>query len=125
MKRQSIQPTYDHRKTGDRFTVETRVNDRRVSLTPTRDPFVCHRVTIGWRGLLTGLLRRSLVVEVLVGGDREIVDDVMELDADCLTDNSTRRGEWNEQIQGALSRAANSHSHANERDAMPPIEEKG
>ncbi len=102
MKRHSIKPTYDHRETGDRFTVETRLNDRRVSVTPTRDPFVCRRVTIGWPDLLAGLLRRRLIVEVLVGGDREIVDDVMELDADCLTDNSTRRADFDRDLRRAL-----------------------
>ncbi len=102
MKRQSIQPTYDHRKTGDRFTVETRIDDRLISVTSTRDPFVCQRVTVGWRDLLAGLFRRRLVVEVLVGGDPEIVDDVMELDADCLTFKSTRRDEWNDHIQRSL-----------------------
>ena len=97
-KRQSIKPTYDHRETGDRYSVETRVNGRRVGVTPTRDPFVFHRVTIGWRDRL----RRRLVVEVLVSGDPEIVDDVMELDADCLTSDSTRRDEWNATVQKAL-----------------------
>ena len=100
--RQSIQPTYDHRETGDRFTVETRVDGRRISETPTRDPFVNQRVTLGWRDLLRGLLRRRLVVEVVVGGDPQIVDDVMELDADCLTDNSTRRREWNAHVERSL-----------------------
>lgn len=97
-KRQSIAPTYDHRETGDRFTVESRVNGRRAALVPIRDPFVFHRVTLGWRDRL----RRKLVVEVIVGGDSEIVDDVMELDADCLTFNSTRRDEWNATVESAL-----------------------
>lgn len=100
--RQSIQPTYDHRETGDRFEVETRINGTRLSVTPTRDPFVHHRVVIGWRDLLRGFLRRRLEIVVIVGGDPEIVDDVMELDADCLTFNSTRRVEWNAHIQCRL-----------------------
>lgn len=108
--RQSIQPTYDHRETGDRFTVETRVAGRLVSLTSCRDPFVFHRVTVGWRDLLHGLLRRRLEVVVVVGGDPEIMDDVFELDADCLTFNSTRRKEWNAQVQSALTRAGVSSS---------------
>lgn len=100
--RQSIAPTYDHRETGDRFTVETRLNDHRIGMTTIRDPFVTHRVTIGWRGLLRGLLRGRVAVTVIVGGDRGIVDDVMELDADCLTFGSTRRQEWNAQVQRSL-----------------------
>jgi hypothetical protein len=98
--RQSIQPTYDHRETGDRFTVETRVNGRPISAVSIRDPFVTQRVTVGWRDRL----RRKLVVEVIVGGDSAIVDDVMELDADCLTYRSTRRVEWNRQVQKALEK---------------------
>ena len=103
-KRVSVTPTYDHRETGDRFTVETRINSRTISVTPTRDPFVLHRVTVGWPDLLRSLLRGKLTVEVIVGGDPEIVDDVLELDADCLTFNSTRRDEWNAKVEGALRR---------------------
>jgi hypothetical protein len=104
-KRQSIAPTYDHRKTGDRFTVETRINGRRLDEKTTRDPFVNHTVTVGWLDLIAFALRGRKVT-VIVGGDRQIVDDVMELDADCLTHNSTRRDEWNQQVEGALARAA-------------------
>lgn len=101
-KRQSIDPTYDHRETGDRFTVTTLINGRRLDEKTIRDPFVFHRVTVGWRDLLRSLVRLRLTVEVTVGGDREIVDDVMELDADCLTHNSTRRDEWNAGIERGL-----------------------
>jgi hypothetical protein len=100
--RQSIQPTYDHRETGDRFTVETRINGRRLNEITTRDPFVHHRVVIGWRDLLSFALR-GREVTVIVGGDRTIVDDVMELDADCLTFGSTRREEWNAEINRSLA----------------------
>lgn len=102
-RRKSIQPTYDHRETGDRFTVETRINGRRLNEVPTRDPFVHHRVVIGWRDLLRFIVRGREVV-VIVGGDAEIVDDVMELDADALTFNSTRRDEWDATAGGALRR---------------------
>jgi len=101
--RQSIAPTYDHRETGDRFYIETRLDHRPVSVTPIRDPFVHHRVTVGWRDLLRGLLRRKIVVTVIVGGDGEIVEDVCELDADYAGRyRSTRRSEWREWIEGAL-----------------------
>lgn len=103
-RRQSIQPTYDHRETGDRFTVETRINGRRLNeVVPTRDPFIHHRVVIGWRDLLRFVTRGREVV-VIVGGDPEIVDDVIELDADALTLNSTRRDEWDATVEGALRR---------------------
>ncbi len=107
VKRQSIQPTYDHRETGDRFTVESRLNGRRIGdVTACRDPFVNHRITVGWPDLLRSLVKRKAVVEVTVGGDPQIVDDVLELDADCLTHNSTRRDEWNTSVNDALGHAA-------------------
>jgi hypothetical protein len=100
--RQAIQPTYDHRETGDRFTVETRINGRRLNETPTRDPFVFHRVVIGWRDLLRFVFG-GREVTVCVGGDREIAEDVCELDADYLgTQRSTRRAEWNAHVQRSL-----------------------
>lgn len=102
-RRSSIEPTYDRRETGDRFTVESRLHGRRISLTPIADPFVCQRVVIGWRDLLRGLFRRRLEVETLVSGDREIVEDVMELNADYLgLPQSTRRREWNAGLERAL-----------------------
>lgn len=99
--RTSISPTYDHRQTGDRFTVETRINGRRLNEITTRDPFVHHRVVIGWRDLLRFALGGREVV-VVVGGDAGIVDAVLELDADCLTFDSTRRRDWNAQVESAL-----------------------
>lgn len=101
--RGSIEPTYDHRETGDRFTVESRVHGRRISLTPIQDPFVCQRVVIGWKDLLRGLVRRRLEVETLVSGDREIVEDVFELDNDYKGQHgSTRRQEWEAALERAL-----------------------
>jgi hypothetical protein len=94
-KRASIQPTYDSRATGPRYTVTTRVGDRTIEFERRLlDPFVNHRVTIGWPDLLRALLRRRLVVTVIVGGDRDVVDDVLELDAEWLGGDSTRRDEF-------------------------------
>jgi hypothetical protein len=94
-KRISIQPTYDSRKTGPRYHVTTRIGDRTIAFEkPLPDPFVNHRVTIGWPDLMRGLLRRRLEVTVIVGGDRDIVDDVLELDSDWLGGDSTRRDEF-------------------------------
>ena len=92
MKRRSIEPTHDTRQTGPRYWVTSTVNDRPVAWQqPLDDPFVRHTVHLGWRDILRGLLRRRLDVTVLVGGDRDIVNDVLELDANALVLNSTRR----------------------------------
>lgn len=102
-KRQSIQPTYDSRETGDRYRVTTQIGDRTIAFhKPISDPFVHTTVTVGWPDLLRGLLRRHLTVTVIVDGDREIVDDVLELDANTLVAGSTRREEFNRGIHAAL-----------------------
>ena len=98
--RRSIQPTYDHRETGDRFYVETRVDGDPVGKTTCRDPFVFHRVTVKLG--LRHLLRRKVEVVMIVGADHEMVDDVMELDADCLTNDSSRRHEFNADLNVLL-----------------------
>jgi hypothetical protein len=96
VKRRSIEPTYDSRQTGPRYHVTTRINDRTVAFQrPLDDPFVRHTVHLGWRDLLGGLLRRHLAVTVLVDGDRDVVNDVLELDANALVPNSTRRDAFN------------------------------
>lgn len=103
--RQSIEPTYDSRKTGPRFHVTSTIDARPVAfMEPIQDPFVNHTIRIGWRDLLRGLFRRGLVVTVVVGGDKGIVDDVLELDADTLVANSTRRDEYNRGISRAFRR---------------------
>jgi hypothetical protein len=104
--RQSITPTYDSRETGDRFNVSAIVNGKPVCfLKPIPDPFVRQVVYIGWRDLLRGLLKRKLVVEVSVGGDHDIVEDVMELDANYLGySNCTRRTEFNRGLHKAMKR---------------------
>jgi hypothetical protein len=102
--RQSIQPTYDSRETGPRYHVTSRINDRTVTFQQSLDdPFVRHTVHLGWRDLLRGLLRRRLAVTVIVGADPELMDDVMELDANTLVPGSTRRDEFNQGINNALA----------------------
>jgi hypothetical protein len=102
-KRQSIQPTYDSRETGDRYHVTSRIGDRTITFQePISDPFVRTTVTVGWPDILRGLLRRRLTVTVLVGGDPQIIDDVLELDANTLVSGSTRRDEFNQGIHAAL-----------------------
>lgn len=108
--RQSIEPTYDRQKTGDRFTVETRIgnrllhhDNRLVTHERVSDPFINTSVHVGWRDCLYGLLRRELVVNVVVSGDRDIVEDVMELDSDYLGITAcTRRKAWDDHLDQAL-----------------------
>jgi hypothetical protein len=102
-KRQSIKPTYDSRETGPRYHITTQIGDRTIAFQERiADPFVRHTVTIGWPDLLRGLLHRHLKVTVLVGGDRDIVNDVMELDANDLGYNCTRRDEFQLGLQAAM-----------------------
>jgi hypothetical protein len=94
-KRQSITPTYDSRETGPRYHVTTRINDRTIGFEkPITDPFVRQTVHVGTRDLLRSLFRRRLEVVVIVGGDRDVVEDVLELDAEWLGGDSTRRDEF-------------------------------
>jgi hypothetical protein len=93
--RKSIDPTYNHAEVGDRFTLEIRENDRKAKQITLSDPF--HHTTIhvrGWRAALA-VLRNRCVLTVIVGGDRDIVEDVLELDDDYKgARGSSRREEW-------------------------------
>jgi hypothetical protein len=105
--RQSIQPTYDSRETGPRYHVTSTVSDRPVAfMKKIDDPFVRHTLHVHWTDLLRGLFRGGLKVEVIVGGDRDIVDDVLELDANTLIGGSSRRAEFDRGIHKALKRMA-------------------
>lgn len=104
MKRRSIEPTYDSRETGPRFHVTTRLGDYTTEFQkPIDDPFVRHTTTVAWRDILRCAISRQRVrVTVLVGADRDLIDDVMELDANTLTPNSTRRDEFNVSLGASL-----------------------
>lgn len=107
-KRQSIEPTYDARETGPRYHVTTRVNMETVSFQQRiDDPFVRQTVHVARRDMLRSLLcGRRLAVVVLVGGDHDVVEDVLELNADYLGMNCTRRDEFNGSISAAMVAAA-------------------
>lgn len=102
--RASIAPTYDSRETGPRFSVTSRVDGRTISVTSMPDPFMTHRVTVGWRDLLRGLLRRRrLEVVVMVDAPPDLVEDVLELDENYTGQpGSARRAEWDAQVGRAL-----------------------
>lgn len=101
--RRSIKPTYDSRETGPRYHVTTRVDSKTIGFQqPITDPFVRQTVTVGWPDLLRALLRRRMTVEVIVGGDRDVMNDVLELDGNTLVPSSTRRQEFNAQLNAAI-----------------------
>lgn len=103
--RQSIKPTYDHRKTGDRFTVSSSIND--VTICDHKnitDPFVRHTIRIHWWDAIKAIINRGhIAVQVTVDGDHDIFEDVMELNAEYLGQRSTRRQEWDSLIEKSLS----------------------
>ena len=103
--RLSIEPTYDHRKTGHRFFVSSRVADYvTADRIPIQDPFVRHSVKIHWWDAIKCLLNFGRIeVTFYIDGDREIIEDVMELDGNYIGQNSTRRAEFTNGIEKALS----------------------
>lgn len=105
MTRQSIEATYDSRDTGHPFHVTSRIGDRTVSFQQrVPDPFVRATVNVGLRDALRALLRgRPIEVTVIVGGDRAVVNDVLELDYNTLVPGSTRREEWNQHVDDVLA----------------------
>ena len=103
-KRTSIQPTYDSRETGPRYWVTSTLNGKPVAFRyPVEDPFVRHTVRVRWLDLLKSLITgRGMEVVVTVGGDRDVMEDVMELDNNFLGFNCTRRDEFNQGINDAI-----------------------
>jgi hypothetical protein len=104
-RRESIAPTYDSRETGPRYHVTTQLDDRTIEFQkPIDDPFVRHTVHLGWGDLLRGLFRRRLAVIVKVGGDLDIVNDVLELDDNALVPGSTRQRDFQRGIHHKIGR---------------------
>jgi hypothetical protein len=105
MMRKSIEPTYDSRKTGNRYSVEYSINGISLSKTSIADPFIRGAVHIGWRDLLRCLFRfRKTTVEICVRGDAEIEEDILELDGNYLgLHSSTRRKEFQAKLEESLS----------------------
>ena len=103
--RLSIEPTYDHRKTGDRYSVSSRLGGETVcDRKPIPDPFVRHRVIVHWWDAIKCLLRNgSITVEISVDGDDAIIEDVLELDGNYIGHGSTRRSEFRAGLESALS----------------------
>lgn len=106
--RQSIRATYDSRNTGPQYHVTTRLGDRTIIFQqPTDDPFVSMTVQISWRDVFRELLHGHRVrVTVMVGGHPDRIADVLELDDNTLTSNSTRRATFDSHINESLGRLA-------------------
>lgn len=106
--RQSITPTYNAAETDPRYHVTSRINHHTVTFQhPVEDPFVRHVIHICWRDRLKSLFGRRLDVEVIVGGDADIIEDVMELNSDYLGPvNSTRRKAFRSELNNAIGRFA-------------------
>jgi hypothetical protein len=63
----------------DPFTITTIVGTKEIEWQkPIPDPLVRHTITIGWLGLLRGLLHGKLCVQVLIDAPRTVVDDVID-----------------------------------------------
>lgn len=108
MKRQSVEATYDSRDSGYRFHVTTRVGARTIAFQrPVADPFVRATISVGIWDALRALLRfRPIEVTVIVGGDPEVINDVLELDYNTLVPGSTRREEWDQHVRDRLAMIA-------------------
>lgn len=104
--RQSIEPTYDSRKTGPRYHVTYKLNGEVITWRERLDdPFVRAVLKVSWLDRLKSLLRREMEVEVLVDADPEVIEDVMELDSNYLASvPNTRREEHQRHLQKAMVR---------------------
>lgn len=101
--RPSVRATYDSRETGYRYHVTTTIGGKtEVFRYPIPDPFARTTVHVGWRSLLSGLLRGGLAVEVTIGGDTEVMNDVLELDDQTLIPGRTRQAAFQQSIHQKL-----------------------
>lgn len=93
--RKSIQPTYDSRETGPRYHVTYRLNGRTITFQQRiSSPFFKATIKISWLDRLRSLFRKNFSVTLLSDGDEDVVEDVLELDANHPgIDGSTRRQE--------------------------------
>lgn len=104
--RLSIAPSYNSNKTGPRFTISSYLGGEAICLRqPIADPFVTHRVIIHWWDAIKCLLRHGRIeVEMNVGGDHDIVEDVLELDENYNGHGNTRRAEYEKAVENALAK---------------------
>jgi hypothetical protein len=100
----SIRATYSSTHEPNPYHVGVRLDDETILFQkPIADPFVRQEVIISPRRLLRSLLRwKPLTVTVLVGGDKERIDDVLELDDQWLVPGRTRRAAFHQHINERL-----------------------
>jgi hypothetical protein len=100
--RPSIRATYDSRETGPRYHVTVTVDDRPwVFRDPIPDPFARTTVRLTRWDLLRSLLH-GMRVEVTIGGDPDVMNDVMELDENTLIAGRTRAAAFRQSIHQKL-----------------------
>ena len=101
--RPSVRATYDSRETGPRYWVTTEIDGRTASFRePLDNPFVRITVTVTWWARLTGLFRRRMTVTCTVGGDPQVMNDVLELDDNTLIHGRTRQAAFRQSINERL-----------------------
>lgn len=105
--RPSVRSTYDSRETGPRYWVTTAINGRQTEARRMLDdPFVRHtvKVYLGWGDRLRALFGKPQEVTVTVGADKDLMDDVLELDENQLIAGRTRRAAFHSHMNEALGR---------------------
>lgn len=105
METASVRATYDSRETGPRYWVTTTIDGKPVEFRqPLSDPFVRKTVNLEWR-LVSWLPwpRHRVTVEVTVGADPELMNDVLELDDNTLIPGRTRKEAFRQSMHGKLA----------------------
>lgn len=97
----SVRATYDSTTTGPRFWVTVLFDDTAVEeRKPLPHPFIHYSVKITWWARLASLVQRHMSVTVIVGGDTEIMYDVLELDDTTLVPGRTRHAAYLQKLKG-------------------------
>lgn len=101
----SVRATYDSRETGPRYWVTTTIDDKPVEFRrPLDDPFVRKTVNLEWRPVKwLPWPRLRAKVEVTVGADPELMNDVLELDENTLIPGRTRAAAFRQSMHGKIA----------------------